>query len=85
MHTAGSRSAGLWPALAFWLSLPKGLGKKEGRKGHHKAWSVLRMACLIQNSVADLRAALGSGQDRALSDTVMGPYGVQDAARDSAT
>lgn len=43
------------------------------------------MACLIQSSVADLRAALDSGQDRALSDTVMGPYGVQDAARDSVT
>ena len=48
-------------------------------------WSTLRGVCLTQSSVADIRAVLGSGQDGVLSDAVVGPCCVQDAAGDSAT
>lgn len=40
----------------------------------------MRMVCLIQSSVTDLGAVLGSGQDGVLSDAVMNPYSVQDVA-----
>lgn len=53
--------------------------------GSSKVWSALRGVCLIQSSVADIRAVLGSGQDGVLSDAVVGPYCVQDATGDSAT
>lgn len=82
VYIVGSRSVGLWSVLVFWLSFFKGLGKKEGRKGYYKAWLVLRMVCLIQSFVVDFRVALDSGQDRVLSDIVMGFYGVQDVVRD---
>lgn len=53
--------------------------------GSSKVWSALRGVCLIQSSVADIRAVLGSGQDGVLSDAVVGPYCGQDATGDSAT
>lgn len=53
--------------------------------GSYKMRPTLRLVCLIQSSVVDLRAVLGSRQDRVLSDAVESPCCVQDAAKDSAT
>lgn len=71
--------------MAFWLSLSKCARKAErtGRCvlcGNYEVWLMMRVMCLIQSSVTDLRTVLGSGQDRIPSDAVMSPYYVQDVA-----